>query len=86
MVAQSVRAHLLNSHKQLMLLTLSLSGVLTLWAAMAGGFPKKGRLMFLIACLLLAVVMAKGADYGGQMVYGYNAGGNACGQPIEFRP
>jgi len=26
----------------------------------------------------------KGADDGGRMVYDYNAGGQACGQPIEF--
>jgi len=84
MLAQSVRMHLLNPHKQLMLITLALSIVLTLWAAMMGGFPKKGRLAFVAACLLLAAVMAKGADYGGQMVYSYNAGGYACGQPIEF--
>lgn len=84
MVARSVRVHLLNPHKQWMLATLGLSVLLTAWAAMAGGFPRKGRLAFMIACLVLVAVMAKGADYGGQMVYDYNAGGDACGQPIEF--
>jgi hypothetical protein len=28
--------------------------------------------------------MVRGADFGGRLVYDYNAGGNACGQPIEF--
>lgn len=28
--------------------------------------------------------MSIGADYGAGMVYDYNAGGNACSQPIEF--
>jgi hypothetical protein len=30
------------------------------------------------------VGLTKGADYGGRMVYDYNAGENACGQPIDF--
>lgn len=84
MVAKSVRAHLLNVHKQWMLFTLGLSIALTMWAAITGGFPKRGRLMFIAFCLFLVVVMTKGADYGGRMVYDYNAGGDACGQPIEF--
>ena len=34
--------------------------------------------------LAMAGVMSKGADDGGRMVYDYNAGGSACGQPIEY--
>jgi len=30
------------------------------------------------------VYVLLGADYGARMVYDYNAGGNACSQPIEF--
>jgi hypothetical protein len=33
----------------------------------------------------LLVVMSFGADYGARMVYDYNAGGDACSQPIEFK-
>jgi hypothetical protein len=32
----------------------------------------------------MCVLIARGADYGGRLVYDYNAGGNACGQPIDF--
>jgi hypothetical protein len=46
--------------------------------------PAKGRLFFLFLLLLLLVSLTKGADYGGRMVYDYNAGDNACGQPIDF--
>ena len=28
--------------------------------------------------------MSVGADNGARMVYDYNAGGNACSQPIDF--
>jgi hypothetical protein len=34
--------------------------------------------------LVVLAVMSHGADYGGRLVYDYNAGGSACGQPIEF--
>jgi hypothetical protein len=34
--------------------------------------------------LVMVALIVKGADYGGRMVYDYNAGGNACGQPIDF--
>ena len=29
--------------------------------------------------------MTVGADFGGRLVYDYNAGGNACPQPIHFK-
>jgi uncharacterized membrane protein len=84
MVSRSVRAHLLESHEKIMLATLGLSIVLTIWAVTARPFPKKKRLIFLFLLLVLLGVMTVGADYGARMVYDYNAGGNACSQPIEF--
>ena len=84
MVARSVRAHLLGTHEHLMLATLGLSVVLALWALIARPFPQKGRLFFVLLFVALLVVMTIGADHGARMVYDYNAGGNACSQPIEF--
>ena len=84
MVARSVRAQVLEPHKRFMLATLALSTALTLWAIAARPLPTKGRLIFLLLLLLLLVGMVRGADYGGRLVYDYNAGGNACPQPIEF--
>jgi len=84
MVSRSVREHLLEVHEKLMLVTLGLSIVLTAWALLARPFPKKKKLLFLFSLLLLLGIMAVGADYGARMVYDYNAGGNACSQPIEF--
>jgi uncharacterized membrane protein len=84
MVSRSVREHLLEVHEELMLVTLGLSIVLTAWAFIARPFPKKGRLLFLLLFLVLLGIMTVGADYGARMVYDYNAGGNACSQPIEF--
>lgn len=84
MVSRSVREHLLEVHEKLMLVTLGLSVVLTAWAWMARPFPKKGRVLFLLLFLIVLGIMTVGADYGARMVYDYNAGGNACSQPIEF--
>ncbi len=84
MVSRSVRAHLLETHEELMLVTVGLSVVLTVWAFVARPFPIKGRLLFLFALLVLLGVLTVGADYGARMVYDYNAGGDACSQPIEF--
>ena len=84
MVAKSVRTNLLSAHKIWMLTTVAISVVLALWAAFNKGYPKKFRPLFVLLCLLMAAILAKGADYGGRMVYDYNAGGYACGQPIEF--
>jgi len=57
---------------------------LTIWAMFARPFPKKGKPFFVLLFLVLLGVMSLGADYGARMVYDYNAGGNACSQPIEF--
>lgn len=84
MVDPSVRAALLEPHERFMLGTLALGMLLTGWAIRARPMPHRGRLAFLLLLLALLAGMTKGADYGGRMVYDYNAGGNACGQPIEF--
>jgi hypothetical protein len=84
MVDPSVRAALLEPHERFMLGTLALGMLLTGWAIHARPMPHRGRLAFLLLLLALLAGMTKGADYGGRMVYDYNAGGNACGQPIEF--
>jgi uncharacterized membrane protein len=84
MVSRSVRTRLLHEHKELMLWTAGLSVLLAIWAASFRPFPQKGRPLFLLTLLLLLGVMTLGADYGARMVYDYNAGGNACPQPIEF--
>lgn len=84
MVSRSVREHLLDVHEEFMLATLGLSIVLTLWALFARPFPRKSRPFFLLLFVVLLVIMTLGADYGARMVYDYNAGGNACSQPIDF--
>ncbi len=84
MVSRSVRGHLLEHHKDFMLATLGMSIVLTLWALFGRSFPKKGRPFFILLFLILLGIMSVGADNGARMVYDYNAGGNACSQPIEF--
>lgn len=84
MVARSVRIELLALHEELMLTTLGLGVLLTVWAALARPLPRKGRPLFLLLLLALLVIMTRGADYGGRLVYDYNAGGTACPQPIDF--
>ena len=84
MLAPSVKTVLLASHKRIMIAVLVLSAALALWALAARPMPVRGRGAFLAMLVLLAALIAKGADYGGRMVYDYNAGGYACSQPIEF--
>jgi len=84
MLSLSVRDHLLQPHKTSMLTTLAVCTTLTVWAMMARPFPKKGRPLFLFLLLVMIGVMTVGADFGGRMVYDYNAGGTACRQPIPF--
>ena len=84
MLALSVREQLLQPHKTYMLSTLAVCMALTIWAIAARPFPKRGRLLFLFLCLVMIGVMTVGADFGGRMVYDYNAGGSACHQPIQF--
>ena len=84
MVSRSVRANLLEMHERLMLTTLGVSIGLAIWAVIGRPFPKKKRLLFLLMLLVLLGIMTVGTDYGARMVYDYNAGGDACSQPIEF--
>ncbi len=84
MVSRSVRTRLLETHEELMITTLSISVALTAWAIAARPFPTRGRRFFMLVFLGLLVVMSLGADFGARMVYDYNAGGNACSQPIDF--
>jgi uncharacterized membrane protein len=84
MVAQSVRDQLLKHHKHLMLTASAMIAVLTMWALAARPMPSRGRYVFLAALLAVMVLIAAGADFGGRMVYDYNAGGAACPQPIDF--
>ncbi len=84
MVSLSVREHLLEHHEQLMLVTTGLSIVLAIWAVIARPFPKKKRGIFILVIVIMLGIMTWGADYGARMVYDYNAGGNACSQPIDF--
>lgn len=84
MVSRSVRENLLERHEELMLATLGVSIGLAIWAVFAKPFPKRKRLLFLFLLLVLLGIMTVGADYGARMVYDYNAGGNACSQPIDF--
>lgn len=84
MISFSVREKLLEPHEKLMLATLGLSLILAIWALVARPFPKKGRPLFALLYLVLLGIMTLGADYGARLVYDYNAGGNACSQPIDF--
>ena len=84
MIARSVRAHLLDNHKYLMGGASALSGALTLWAAIARPFPARARIAFAALMVVMMGLLVWGADYGDRMVYDYNAGGDACPQPIEF--
>ncbi len=45
----------------------------------------RARYLFLAGLLAVVLLIAAGADLGGEMVYGYNAGGSACPQPIDLR-
>ena len=83
MVAPSVRDQVLVYHQWLMVVVLGLSILLAGWALLARPMPRRGRPVFVIGLMLMSLVLAKGADYGGWMVFGYNAGGSLP-QPIEF--
>ena len=93
MVARSVRVALLAPHKRLMLGTLGLSAAfmpvvmlvpLVHVAHLAAAAAARDQLQ-LDRVLVVVAGVSKGADYGARMVYDYNAGGDACGQPIDFR-
>jgi uncharacterized membrane protein len=84
MVDPTVHERLLDVHERWMLATAGVAVALTAWAVIARPMPRRGRALFMLALGALLVVMTKGADYGGRLVFDYNAGGDACGQPIEF--
>jgi uncharacterized membrane protein len=85
MLAPSVREHILVFHERLMLTVLGVSTVLAGWALLARPMPRRGRIVFVLGLLVMAALLVKGTDFGGWMVYGYNAGGSLP-QPIEFSP
>jgi uncharacterized membrane protein len=83
MLAPTVRDRILAHHKHYMLAAFGLSVVLSAWALVERPMPRRGRLAFFTLLLLMVALIAKGADFGAWMVYGYNAGGSLP-QPIEF--
>lgn len=85
MISESVRNELLQHHKQLMVTASVVAGALTIWALVARPMPSRGRYVFLVGLIAVLGLIAAGADLGGEMVYGYNAGGSACPQPIDFK-
>lgn len=85
MVSESVRHELLRHHKHLMVAVSAVTGVLTIWALATRPMPTRGRYLFLAGLIAVMWLIAAGADIGGEMVYGYNAGGSACPQPIDIR-
>jgi uncharacterized membrane protein len=85
MVSESVRDELLNHHKHLMVFASILTGALTIWALASRPMPTRFRYVFMAGLLAVMLLIASGADLGGEMVYGYNAGGSACAQPIDLR-
>lgn len=84
MVAPSVRERLLVNHERIMLVVLGLSVVLWIWALLARPIPRRAGLIFALLFSILLAGMTLGADFGGRMVFDYNAGGDACPQPIDF--
>ena len=84
MISESVREHLLRHHMQIMIATSVLTGVLAIWAIAARPMPMRGRVIFMLGLLAIVMLISIGADVGSEMVYGYNAGGDACPQPIEL--
>ncbi len=85
MVSVSVRHELLRHHKHLMVSASLVTGALTIWALATRPMPTRGRYIFLAGLIALMGLIAAGADFGGEMVYSYNAGGSACPQPIDFK-
>ena len=85
MISQSVRDELLQHHKHLMVAASAVTGALTLWALAARPMPTRYRPVFLVGLLAVLCLITAGADLGGEMVFGYNAGGSACPQPIDYR-
>ena len=83
MIAPSVRENILELHKRLMIIAWALSLLSLVWGVAGRPLPRRGGIVFLALLLVMSGVLARGADYGGWMVYGYNAGGSLP-QPIEL--
>ncbi|HXR24378.1 MAG TPA: DUF2231 domain-containing protein [Candidatus Binataceae bacterium] len=83
MVAPAVRENILEYHERLMIMAWALSLLSLVWGVAGRPLPRRGGIGFLALLLMMSAVLARGADYGGWMVYGYNAGGSLP-QPIEF--
>jgi hypothetical protein len=66
-----------------MLAVLGVSSILAICDLLARPMPRPGRAAFLLGLLVMTALLVKGADFGGWMVYGYNAG-RSLRQPIEF--
>jgi len=84
MISDSVREHLLDHHKHLMIAASAVTGFLIVWAILTRPMPESGRIGFMAVMFAALILIALGADLGSSMVYGYNAGGDACPQPIDF--
>jgi uncharacterized membrane protein len=85
MVSQSVRDELLEHHEHLMVAASIVTGALTVWAIATRPMPSRFRAIFMLGLFLVLCLIAAGADLGGEMVFGYNAGGSACNQPIDLK-
>jgi uncharacterized membrane protein len=87
MLDPSVKANVLEPHMRLMFAASAVAALLTLWATIKRPMPvSASRYLFLFGLLVMLVLLTKGADYGGIMVYDYNGGGGACSQPIQYVP
>jgi uncharacterized membrane protein len=86
MLDPSVKENVLEPHMRLMFATSAIAALLTLWAIIKRPMPSSAsRYLFLFGLFVMVVLMTKGADYGGMMVYDYNGGGGACPQPIQYK-
>lgn len=84
MLARDVKANLLEPHQTMMTITGVIAVLASAWAIIQRPFPRRFRPIFILLLLAMCATLTRGADYGGRMVYDYNGGGNACGQPIDF--
>jgi len=77
MIDPSVKQHLLFYHERIMIGALGLAVALSIRALLARPMPTKERVLFVVLLLVLVGGVTVGADFGGRIVYDYNAGGNA---------
>ena len=84
MVAPTVREQLLNPHELWMLSTLGLSAGLALVRSRHGPSLPEAGASSCCSCSSSLPSWLRARTTGGWLVYDYNEGGSACGQPIEF--